>query len=88
MKSVALKPRFLLFSCFLSFHPTQKYSTMRMIEEVIRYPIYLASALGIASFKTLIYVPFISMLSNTVSAILQASNRSGAAAICSLSYYY
>jgi hypothetical protein len=34
--------------------------------------------LGIASFKTLMYVPFISTLSNTVSATLQASNRSGA----------
>ena len=44
VKSVALKPRFLLFSCFLSLHPIQKYNTNRMIEEVIRYPIYLASA--------------------------------------------
>jgi len=88
VKSVDLTPRFLLFLCFLSLHPIQKNKTIRMIDELIRYPIYLASAFGIASFKTLMYAPFISTLSNTVSATLQASNRSGAATICSLIPYY
>jgi len=88
MKSVDLTLRFLLFSCFLSLHPIQKNNTIRMIDELITYPIYLTSAFGIASFKTLMYAPFISTLSNTVSATLQASNRPGAAAICSLIPYY
>lgn len=46
VKSVA--PVFLLFSCFRDLQPIQKYNTIRMVEEVIRYPIYLASASGIA----------------------------------------
>jgi hypothetical protein len=59
-----------------------------MIDALIKYPIYLASTFGIASFKTLMYALFISALSNTVGAAFQASNRSGAAAICSLIPYY
>jgi len=39
-------------------HIIQKYNTIRMIDELIRYPIYLASALGIAPFKASMYVPF------------------------------
>ncbi len=50
----------ILFSSFLSLHTIQKYNTIRMIDEVMRYPIYLASALENASFKLLIRVPFIS----------------------------
>jgi len=32
-------------------HAIQKYNTIRMMDEVIRYPIYLASTLGIEPFK-------------------------------------
>ena len=50
----------ILFSSFLSLHTIQKYNTIRMIDEVIRYPIYLASAFEIASLKFLMYVPLTS----------------------------
>ena len=56
VESVSLTVRFSLFSCFLSLHPIQKNNTIRMIDKLIRYPIYLASALGIASFKTFMSV--------------------------------
>ena len=47
--------------CFLSLHTIQKYNTIRMTDELIRYAIYVPSALEIASSKALMYVPFISM---------------------------
>ena len=41
-----------MFKCALmSLHAIQKYNTIRMVDEVIRYPICLASALGIVPFK-------------------------------------
>ena len=49
-----------------------------MIDKLIRYPIYLASASGIAFLKTLVYAPFISTLANTLNAILRVSKGSGA----------
>ncbi len=42
----------LSLSLSLSLHPIQKYNTIRMIDELIRYPIYLASALEIASLNS------------------------------------
>ncbi len=38
-------------------HTIQKYNTIRMVDKLMRYPIFLTSASGIAPFKAfLIYV--------------------------------
>ena len=42
------------YTFLMVLHAIQKYNTIRMIDEWIRYPIYLASALESAPFKSLL----------------------------------
>jgi len=55
-------------------HAIQKYNTIRMIDELIRYPIYLASVLEIASMKASMYVPSNSYTSSATSSSKSASD--------------
>ena len=49
----------MLFSYSLFLHAIQKYNTIRMIDELIRYPIYLASPFGMTpiSVGILFHIP-------------------------------